>query len=102
MTETRFWHLNVASSLILLPITLVAEPSFISNAVIGTAFPVKIIAFSHAALFSPVFFKLHRAFEERIITSMSGHTCYMLKKYSLCLISIAKGFFEKNLQESTN
>ena len=69
-TSTRLWHLALA------PPTV---DDFYASAAIGSATPADLVAFSHAALFSPALSTLDQALQKNYLSSLPGLTCALLK-----------------------
>ena len=65
------------------------------NATAGTARPDELIAFSHAALFSPVLSTLEYALRSNFIIHFPGLTVPLLRKYPPKSLATAKGHLDQ-------
>jgi len=79
---TKLWHL-----------TLPAEEEQ-ANAAIGSATPAQLVAFAHAALFSPTLSTLERALQDGYLTNFPGLTARSLRKHPPHSYPMIKGHLD--------
>jgi hypothetical protein len=88
--DTKLWHLR-------LPIpTPLSEPSHSAFAAVGSATPTELVAFAHAALFSPVLSTLLLALEKGFLNSFPVLTPALLRKYPPRSIAMVKGHLDQS------
>jgi hypothetical protein len=86
---TTLWHLEY-------PLIHDAEITPVyANKAIGTNTPANIVAFMHAAFFSPALDTLHKALKKGYITNIAGFTAETLKKYPPQSIAMVKGHLDQ-------
>jgi hypothetical protein len=87
--ETSLWHLDNY------PMSNNAQPfPYYANATVGTNHTKELIAFFHAAMFSPVFDTLYKALNKGYITNVPGLSAKTLKKYPPFSIASIKGHLD--------
>ena len=82
---TRLWHLSLPTSLPTTP------PSYAMHAAIGSMMPADLVAFTHAALFSPALSTLVIALDKGFLTNFPGLTPLLLCKQPPQSIPMIKG-----------
>jgi hypothetical protein len=87
---TRLWHFTLPT-----PSPLPTLPSNYALASIGFATPAEIIAFAHAALFSPALSTLHQALEKGYLINFPGLTPTLLRKHPPRSIAMIKGHLDQ-------
>jgi hypothetical protein len=81
---TQLWHLQP-------PTTIPAQ----ANAAVGSATPAQIVAFAHAALFSPTLSTLLEALKRRFLTNFPGLTERSLRKHPPQSFPMIKGHLDQ-------
>jgi hypothetical protein len=90
--NTLLWHFP-------LPIPTPAPPvNHSALATIDSATPAELVAFAHAALFSPALSTLHRALSKGFITNFPGITPTLLRKHPPQSIAMIKGHLDQTRQ----
>jgi hypothetical protein len=89
---TKLWHLNLTPHGTPQPTDKILMQA---HAAIGTATPAEIVAFAHAALFSPVLSTLATALEKGYLTNFPGLTTHTLKKYPPQSPAMVKGHLDQ-------
>jgi hypothetical protein len=79
---TRLWNID-------LPMTPVPKPA--SNATIQSATPAQLVAFSHAALFSPALSTLQSALDKNLLPDFPGLSAASLRKHPPFSAPMIKG-----------
>jgi hypothetical protein len=88
--ETSLWHLDNY------PISDNTQPfPYYANASVGTSHTRDIVAFFHAAMFSPVIDTLYKALNKGYITNVPGVTTKTLKKYPPFSVASIKGHLDQ-------
>ena len=97
--STRLWHLDLTPSASLSSASLPAEVPVpvqeASNAAIGSATPAQLVAFAHAALFSPALSTLEQALRKNFIPHFPGLSLELLRKYPPSSIPMVKGHLDQ-------
>jgi hypothetical protein len=90
--DTRLWHFPLP--------TPAPTPSLCHSAMasIGSATPADLVAFAHAALFSPTLSTLHLALTKGYITHFPGLTPTLLRKYPPHSAATIKGHMDQARQ----
>ena len=108
---TRLWHLDLVSQpnqtaavasespVDSIPrgmptVTEMSKPHLV-NAAVGSATPAELVAFGHAALFSPALSTLEKALRNRYITHFPGLTLESLRKHPPQSIPMVKGHLDQ-------
>jgi len=86
---TRLWHLDLNPS---------SPVSHESHAAVGSATPAEIVAFMHAALFSPALSTLDLAFSKGYLPNLPGLTQKLLRKHPPHSIPMIKGHLDQARQ----
>ena len=81
-TTTKLWHLQ-------LPPT-----TYQANGAVGSATPAQIVAFAHAALFSPALSTLETAIQRGYLTNFPGLTARALRKHPPQSYAMIKGHLD--------
>jgi hypothetical protein len=97
---TRLWHLDIpeknnANSLSHCDSN---DVKYACNAAIGSATAAELVAFSHAALYSPALSTLEQALEREFLTSFPGLTKKSLRKHPPQSIPMVKGHLDQSRQ----
>jgi len=90
---TKLWNLDIQPS----------PPQASANVAIGTAKPAKLVAFVHAAMFSPAFSTLAEALWHGYLPEFAGLTLECLQQHPPKSIAMMKGHLDqdwKNLQST--
>ena len=90
---TTLWHLSLPTN----PIPP-AVSSHTALATVGSATPAALVAFAHAALFSPVLSTLQLALQKGYITNFPGLTATLLRKHPPHSIAMIKGHMDQSRQ----
>ena len=84
---TRLWHFNLPGA----PSSAPAS----ANAAIGSATPAQLVAFSHAALFSPALSTLAGALSKGYISGLPGLTSELLRRHPPASAPMVKGHLDQ-------
>jgi len=93
-TTTGLWHLNLVDPTPLA--TLPAPTEHQSHAAVGSATPAELVAFSHAALFSPVLSTLVTALDRNYLSNFPGLSAQLVRKYPPQSIAMVKGHLDQS------
>jgi hypothetical protein len=104
--DTGLWHIDVTNPIPKTDVeefdTLVSEtetpsvpPPFSANAAAGSSKPADLVAFSHAALWSPALSTLEKALEKKYISNIPGLSQQLLRKYPPHSRATVKGHLDQ-------
>jgi hypothetical protein len=91
--DTKLWHIDLPPTTLLAQLTPATAPS--ANAAIGSATPSQLVAFAHAALFSPALSTLATALDKNFITNFPGLTPRSLRRYPPQSPAMVKGHLDQ-------
>ena len=92
---TGLWHLGLVSAPPPDP-PIAPVPEQLSLAAVATATPADLVAFAHAALFSPALSTLQLALDRGYISQFPGLTAQSLRKYPPSSIPMIKGHLDQS------
>lgn len=93
LLSTKLWHLNLPSST---PIN--TTPAAFSNAARLSATPAEVVAFAHAALFSPSLSTLCTALDNNFLPGFPGLSAKLVRKYPPSSSAMIKGHLDQSRQ----
>jgi hypothetical protein len=106
--DTGLWHIDVTNTVPTLkaecesesvePIESHTEPPFSANAAAGSSKPADLVAFAHAALWSPSLSTLEKALDKGYISNIPGLSQQSLRKYPPNLRATMKGHLDQQRQ----
>ncbi|KAI2490112.1 Reverse transcriptase (RNA-dependent DNA polymerase) [Fragilaria crotonensis] len=98
--DTGLWHLSLVQPNPdpYVPAPPVAPPPITdcSNAAIQSATPAELVAFAHAALFSPALSTLQKAIDNGYLPNFLGLTALGLRKYPPASVAMIKGHLDQS------
>ena len=94
---TRLWHLTLPTPLPAPAPSPTPAPAS-AHAAIGSATPAELVAFAHAALFSPALSTLKRALDKGFLTNFPGLTPTLLRKHPPRSVAMVKGHLDQARQ----
>ena len=106
-SNTKLWHLDLSpttpTACTRQPAPVLELPLHIANSATGSASPAELVAFTHAALFSPVLSTLQSALDKGYVQGLPGLTSQTLRKYPPQSTAMVKGHLDqtrKNTQST--
>jgi hypothetical protein len=97
-SSTRLWHLASPHSTLPSEPPSPASPNQEANAAIGSATPKQLVAFTHAALFSPTLSTLATALDKGYLVNFPGLSFKLLRRHPPHSYAMIKGHLDQSRQ----